>query len=201
MKILIGCESSGRAREAFRHLGHDAISCDLLPSDDGSAHHVIGDVRDLLDAQAWDLAVFFPPCTYLCNSGVRWLWRGGSSRSGARDVDRWARMVEGAEFFATLQATRIPRVAIENPIMHEHARALVQAWPRQIVQPWMFGTGEIKATVLHLKNLRPLTPTNIVDGRRPRVHHESPAPDRWKKRSITDLGLAAAMADQWGGRA
>src|SRR5690606_24704723 len=134
-----------------------------------------------------------PPCTYLANSGVRWLYKDGEP-----DEDRWLRMADGAEFFRALLNAPIPRIAVENPIMHKYARAIVGRAPDQYVQPWQYGHPETKATGLWLKGLPLLTPTNIVEGREPRVHHASPGPDRWKERSRTLPGLAAAFADQWG---
>lgn len=195
MRWLIGCEFTGSVRRAFRALGHDAWSCDLLPAADGSPYHVQGDVRDELDA-GWDGAVFHPPCTYLANSGVRWLYGG---KGKVRDDVRWLQMADAADFFKTLMSAPIGKIAIENPIMHGHARNIIGRDPDQIIQPWQFGHGETKATCLWLKGLPSLVPTKIVDGRTPRVHYASPSPDRWKERSITLPGIAAAMAEQWGG--
>jgi len=194
MRVLVGCEFSGVVRRAFRSRGHDAWSCDLLPAEDGSPHHIRGDVTAIL-GDGWDLAVFHPPCTYLANSGVRWLYKGG--RGSVRDPDRWVAMHEAAAFFNVLLKAPIPRIAAENPIVHRYARELIGP-ADQTLQPWMFGHGEIKATCLRLRNLPPLEPTDVVDGRRPRVHHASPSPDRWKERSRTLAGIAEAMALQWG---
>ena len=135
-----------------------------------------------------------PPCTYLCNSGVRWLY-GGKGKQ--RDIDRWRAMEDAARFFARLLCAPISRIAVENPIMHGHAKEIVGRGPDQIVQPWQHGDGETKATGLWLKNLPLLVPTNIVSGRNPAVHFASPGPDRWKIRSRTYPGLARAMASQW----
>lgn len=195
MRVLVACEFSGVVREAFRRRGHDAFSCDILPASDDSLYHYEMNVCNVIGL-GWDLMIAHPPCTYLCNSGVRWLYGG---KGKVRDESRWLKMQDGAEFFKELLDADIPRIAVENPIMHGYAKEIIGRGPDQIVQPWMFGHGETKATGLWLKNLPPLKPTNIVDGRKPRVHFASPGPDRWKERSITYSGLAAAMADQWGG--
>lgn len=201
MRVLIACEFSGVVRDAFVRAGHDAISCDLLPSEtkrpDGYDGHYQGDVCQLLDEMKigryeFDLMIAHPPCTYLCNSGVRWLY-GGKGKTV--DKKRWQKMQEASQFFCLLLATPIERIAIENPIMHRHAGIRK---PDQIVQPYQFGHGETKATCLWLKNLPLLKPTNIVTGRVPRVHYASPACDRWKERSRTYLGIAEAMVKQWG---
>ena len=190
MKVLVACEFSGIVRDAFIARGHDAISCDLLPTDRPGPHYQ-GDVFDILD-QDWSLMVAHPPCQYLSNSGVRWLYGG---KGKVPDPVRWAEMERAAAFFMALLDAPIPRIAVENPIMHGHAGIRK---PDQIVQPWWFGHGETKATGLWLRNLPPLVPTNVVDGRAPRVHYASPGPNRWKERSRTLQGLADAMADQWG---
>ena len=187
MRVLVGCEFSGAVRRAFRNLGQDAWSCDLLPADDGSPHHIQGDVLDILDQQ-WDLCIFHPPCTYLCNSGVRWLYT---------EPGRQEKMKAGAEFFKKFLEVDCPRVAIENPIMHKHAKEIIKVDYDQIVQPWQFGHGETKATCLWLRGLPKLVPTNIVEGREARIHMMSPGKDRGKKRSETYQGLADAMAAQW----
>jgi len=193
MRVLVACEFSGIVRDAFIAAGHDAISCDLLPSE-RPGPHVEGDVLAYLAEahQAFDLLIAHPPCTYLANSGVRWLYRNG------RDEQRWAAMGDGALFFRALLEAPIPRIAVENPVMHRHARELVGRRSDQCVQPWQFGHGEVKATCWWLKGLPPLRPTEVVEGRLPRVHHAVPSPDRWKERSRTYPGMAAAMADQWG---
>ena len=190
VKVLIGCEFSGVVRRAFAALGHDAWSCDLLPAEDGSNQHIVGDVRDHLDA-GWDLlAVFHPPCTRLCNSGVRWL----------RERDLWAELDDACAFFSALWTAPVPRRAIENPIMHRHAKERIAHYqpPAQVIQPWQFGHGETKATCLWLAGLPPLQPTNIVDGRVARVHRMPAGPNRWRERSRTFEGIAWAMALQWG---
>lgn len=198
MRVLIGCEFSGVVRRAFQALGHKAYSCDLLPADDKDVeHHIQEDVLMVLDrdAQYFDLGIFHPPCTRLANSGVRWLYGGKGTR---RDTKIWAEMEAAARFFRLLLHAKIPKVAVENPIMHGYGLDIVGDKPAQIIQPWMFGHGETKATCLWLKNLPLLKPTHVVEGRRPRVHYESPGPDRWKRRSITYDGIATAMAEQWG---
>ena len=200
MRVLIACEFSGVVRRAFSALGHDAWSCDLLPAEDGSNRHIVGYARDLL-GDGWDLLmVAHPPCTRLCNSGVRWLTSPPSGRSLA---DMWRDLDEGAALFSTFWNAPIDRIAVENPVMHRHAKARIVNYrdPAQSVQPWQFGHGETKRTCLWLKNLPPLIPTNVVDGRVPRVHHMSPGPDRWKERSRFFPGIAAAMASQWSGTA
>jgi len=191
MKVLIGCEFSGVVRRAFADLGHDAWSCDLLPAEDGSNKHIVGDVRDVLH-DGWDLlAVFHPPCTRLCNSGVRWL----------AERNLWADLDRAADLFSALWNAPVPRRAIENPIMHRHAKERIAGYrkPAQIIQPWQFGHGETKATCLWLHGLMPLRPTDVVDGRTARVHRMPPSANRWRERSRTFDGVARAMALQWGG--
>jgi hypothetical protein len=216
MRVLVACEFSGVVREAFRRRGHDAWSCDLIPAEDGSEFHIKGtalhaihgtpvkyDSNDQVgmfattDSHPWDLLIGHPPCTYLTNSGVRWLYKGGRLEGG-EDHERRAQVVEAARFFKALWASPIKRIAIENPIMHGMGRELIEADPAQIIQPWQFGHGETKATCLWLKNLPKLVPTDIVEGRHARVHLMPPGPDRWKERSRTMQGIADAMADQWG---
>lgn len=197
MKVLVACEFSGVVRRAFRALGHDAWSCDLLPSEDDSAHHIQGDCLSALTA-GWDLMIAHPPCTYLCNSGVRWLSDGKTL-----NPDRHKLMMAGCDLFAALYHAPIPRIAVENPIMHRYAKDYLQsAWKipsqSQLIQPWQFGHGETKATCLWLRGLPLLKPTSIVSGRKPVVHHMSPGPDRQRLRSITYAGIAKAMSEQWG---
>ena len=181
MRVLVACEFSGIVRDAFAARGHDAWSCDLLPTE-RPGNHIVGDVLDALD-HGWDLLIAHPPCTHLAVSGARWFAEKRAEQSAALD------------FVRTLLAASIPRIALENPVSIISTRIRK---PDQIIQPWMFGHGETKATCLWLKNLPLLTPTAIVHGREPRVHHASPGPDRWKERSRTLPGIAAAMADQWG---
>jgi site-specific DNA-cytosine methylase len=174
-------------RRAFRKLGHAAFSCDLLPAMDNSVYHFKGDIFILLKTHPkWDLLIAHPPCTHLAVSGARWFPK--------KQAD--GRQRQGIDFFMRFTKTRIPKVAIENPvsIMSTHWRK-----PDQIIQPWQFGHGEVKATCLWLEGLPKLVPTDIVEGRQPRVHHEPPSKDRWMKRSETLQGIADAMAAQWGG--
>lgn len=183
MKVLIACEYSGRVRDAFIQNGHDAMSCDLLPTDAPGPHYQ-GDVFDVIN-DGWDLMIGHPPCTDLAVSGAR--------HFAAKRAD--GRQQKSIEFFMALANAPIERIAIENPIC-----IMSSEWrkPDQIIQPWMFGHGETKATCLWLKNLPKLLPTEMVAGREARIHKMPPSPDRWKKRSETYLGIAQAMADQWG---
>ncbi len=197
MNVLIACEFSGAVRQAFAALGHFVISCDLLPAEDGApfgdfnspiGQHYQGNVLDFLDGAgdepiAFDLMIAHPPCTHLAVSGARWF------------KDKQAEQAEALQFVRDLMAAPVPRICIENPISVISSRIRK---PDQIIQPWMFGHGEVKATCLWLKNLPKLQPTQIVNGRTPRVHHASPSPNRWKERSRTLQGIAAAMAEQWG---
>lgn len=186
MRVLVACEFSGVVRRAFRERGHDAWSCDLLPAEDDGPH-LQCDVREILlanpeDAQ-WDLMIAHPPCTHLAVSGARWFKNKGCEQAEALD------------FIRVLLNAPISRIALENPISIISSRIRK---PDQIVQPWMFGHGETKATCLWLRNLPLLRATNIVDGRANRIHRMAPSLDRWKERSRTYQGIAAAMADQWG---
>jgi len=182
MKVLVACEYSGRVREAFRKAGHDAISCDLLPPEDNSIYHHQGDVKEIIDS-GWDLMIAHPPCTHLAVSGARWF------------KDKQIEQQEALDFVQYLMNAPINKICIENPISIISSKIKK---PSQIIQPWMFGHGETKATCLWLKNLPLLIPTNIVEGREPRVHKMPPSPDRWKERSRTYEGIAEAMASQWG---
>lgn len=202
LRVLVACEFSGTVRRAFSALGHDAWSCDLLPAEDRSNKHIIGDARDIL-ADGWDLLmVAHPPCTRLCNSGVRWL---SVPPPGRELADMWAELDDAADLFSAFWNADvdhgIERVCIENPVMHKHAKSRIRGYApfAQSVQPWQFGHAETKRTCFWLKGLPPLQPTQIVDGRVARVHTMSPGPDRWKERSRFFPGVAAAMADQWGG--
>lgn len=183
MRVLVACEYSGRVRQAFLALGHDAWSCDLLESEDGSPFHIQGDVIPLL-TDGWDLAVCHPPCTHLAVSGARW-WK-----------DKAEEQKEALDFVRALMAAPIHRIAIENPVS-KISSAIRK--PDQIIQPWQFGHGETKATCLWLKGLPKLQPTEIVEGREAKVHRMPPGPNRWKERSRTYSGVASAMAAQWGG--
>lgn len=207
LRILIGCETSGVMRRAFADRGHDVWSCDLLPAEDGSNRHIRGDVRDLL-GDGWDLlAVMHPPCTRLCNSGVRWLSAPPPGRSLA---EMWAELDDGAALFSACWNAPIERVAVENPIMHRHAKERIVNYqaPAQTVQPWWFGEPFFKATSFYLRGLLPLVPTNRLTPPKPgtdahkawsAIHRAPPGPDRWKFRSRTFDGIARAAADQWGG--
>lgn len=196
LRVLVACEYSGVVRRAFAARGCDAWSCDLLPSEDGSNHHIRGDARELLH-DGWDLLmVAHPPCTRLCNSGVRWL---SSPPPGKTAVQMERELREGAALFSAFWNAPIARVAVENPVMHGHAKRLIEnyAEPAQSIQPWQFGHGECKRTCLWLRGLPPLTPTHVVEGREQRVHRMPPSPTRWKERSRFYPGIAAAMAEQW----
>jgi site-specific DNA-cytosine methylase len=180
VRVLIACERSGIVREAFRARGHNAWSCDLLPSET-AGNHILGDVTEWLGRE-WDMMIAFPPCTHLCVSGARWF------------KDKLEEQAEALRFVAALLGADIPKIALENPVGVISTRIRK---PDQIIQPWQFGHGEKKATCLWLKNLPILRPTNVVDGREARVHKMPPGPNRWRERSRTYAGIAAAMADQW----
>lgn len=209
MRVLIGCETSGRVRRAFAARGYDVWSCDLLPAEDQTNRHIIGDVRDYL-CDGWDLlAVFHPPCTRLCNSGVRWLHVPPPGRTRE---EMWAELDEGAALFSACWNAPIQRVAVENPVMHKHAKARIENYQpaSQTIQPWQFGEPAFKATGLYIRGLPNLTPTRILTPPKPgtaehrqwsAIHRAPPGPDRWKFRSRTFQGIAEAMADQWGGYA
>ncbi|TPW28594.1 hypothetical protein FJU08_17475 [Martelella alba] len=228
LRVLIGCETSGVVRRAFDALGHDVWSCDLLPSEDRSNRHVICDVRDIL-LDGWDLlAVMHPPCTRLCNSGVRWLKEPPRNVPNEATADEkalwpifsreekpaimWQLLDEGAALFSACWNAPIKRIAVENPIMHRYAKERIDGYqkPAQTVQPWWFGDRAFKATSFYLRGLDPLVETNRLVPPRPRtdehkkwsiVHRASPGQDRARLRSRTYPGIAAAMAAQWGGAA
>jgi len=181
MHVLVACEFSGIVREAFTAKGHDAWSCDLLPTEI-PGHHIQGDVRLVLDEE-WDLMIAHPPCKHLAVSGARWF------------KDKQKEQKEALEFVRTLLDAPIPHIALENPVSVISTKIRK---PDQIIQPWMFGHGETKKTCFWLKNLPPLEPTNIVEGREGRVWRCPPGPERWKIRSRTLPGIAEAMATQWG---
>lgn len=190
MRVLIACEFSGIVRDAFLRRGHDAWSCDILPTessdtDEKATRHIQDNVLNHLNDE-WDLMIAHPPCTHLAVSGSRWFKYKKPEQE------------EALQFVWVLMCASIHRICIENPIsiISSHIRK-----PDQIIQPWQFGHGETKATCLWLKNLPKLKPTNIVSGREARIHHMAPGPDRWKERSRTYKGIAEAMADQWGGDA
>jgi hypothetical protein len=163
------------------------MSADLLPTEQPGPHYT-GDVADVL-ADGWDLLIAHPPCTYLANSGVRWLYE---------KPGRWDQLQDAALFFCELLNADVPKVAVENPIIHKHALHWIGRRQDQVVQPWQYGHPETKAVCLWLRGLPPLEPTNIVAGREPRVWKETPHPERWKRRSRFYSGIADAMAHQWG---
>lgn len=198
LRVLVACEFSGVVRRAFAARGHDAWSCDLLPAEDRSNKHIIGDARDILNDGWGLLMVAHPPCTRLCNSGVRWLTKPPAGKSLAQ---MWRELDEAAGLFSAFWNAPIDRVCIENPVMHGHAKRRIRNYapPAQSVQPWQFGHGESKRTCFWLRGLPLLTPTNIVPGREQRVHRMPPSADRWRERSRFFQGIAEAMADQWGG--
>lgn len=186
MRVLVACEYSGRVRDAFTALGHDAWSCDLLPTE-SPGNHIQGDVLKIL-GDGWDLMVAHPPCTRLAKSGVRWL----------HERNLWDEMREAALFFKALLNADIPQIAVENPVMHRYAVEVIGRKHNQVIHPWQFGHGETKATCLWLKGLPPLSATQIVAGREARIHRMKPGKERSKLRSLTYSGIAAALAAQWG---
>lgn len=227
LRILVGCETSGIGRRAFAALGHDVWSCDLLPAEDGSNRHIVCDVRDILN-DGWDLAIFHPPCTRLCNSGVRWLHEPPTNppadalpferelwpqmtRKGRLSI-MWRLLDEGASLFSACWQAPVPRIAIENPVMNPHGKArLPDDLPKpQIVQPWWFGEPYFKATGFYLRGLPRLEPTDKLTPpkagtdehkRWSAVHRAPPGPDRWKFRSRSYPGMMSAAAMQWAGPA
>ena len=204
-RVLVACEYSGIVRDAFLALDHDAWSCDLIASERGSNRHIQGDVLEILH-DGWDLIIVaHPPCTRLCNSGVRWLHK---PPKGKTLEQMWRELDEGAAFFSMLWNADVPHVAVENPVMHKHAKSLIENYqdPSQIVQPWWFGEPQFKATGLYLRNLPNLVETNRLTpppkGTKEhkawsRVHRMPPGADRAKERSRFFPGIAKAMADQW----
>ena len=197
MKVLVACEYSGRVRDAFSARGHYAVSCDILETESVGNHHK-GDIEEIL-YQDWDLLIAHPPCTYLANSGVQHLHKY---------PERWAQLDDGAAFFKLLlNANHIPKRCIENPIMHKYGKERIGGVKQsQVIQPWMFGHMEQKATCLWLHGLDLLKPTNIVKdemmllpkNERERLHYLAPSKNRWRERSRTYQGIADAMAAQWG---
>lgn len=212
MRVLIACEFSGIVRDAFLAKGHDALSCDLLPTEKPGPHFQ-GDVREII-GDDWDLMIGHPPCTYLTNSGALRLYHpltdaereAGITTRYRRDEDRWEGVYEAAEFFNFLWSANIPRIALENPVMHGHAARATGGKATQYIQPYEFGHLESKKTGLRLKNLPPLIPVTDLKEEmmaqplnvRQRILSLSPGPNRWKDRSRTYTGIAEAMADQWG---
>jgi hypothetical protein len=206
MKVLIACETSGTVRNAFLDRGHDAWSCDVLPSDDLTNRHIQDDVLEVLKMESWDmLMVAHPPCTRLCNSGVRWLHKAPPGKTLA---EMWEQLDQGAELFSKLWNADVPRVAIENPVMHKYAKARIKNFEpfTQSVQPYEFAESIdaedniSKRTCLWLRNLPPLIKTGTLTRETARhdIHNASPGKDRWKVRSKFHKGIAQAMADQWG---
>src|SRR3990167_5657729 len=182
MRVLVACEFSGVVRDAFIRAGHEAMSCDLLPSE-APGPHFKGDALAAISCDHFDLMIAHPPCTHLAVSGARWF------------KDKAKEQAEALEFVRALLNAPIPRIALENPV------SIISSWirkPDQIIHPWQFGHGEVKATCLWLKGLPKLMPTKIVEGRHPACWLASPGPDRWKIRSRTYEGIAQAMAEQWG---
>jgi site-specific DNA-cytosine methylase len=181
MKVLVACEYSGTVRDAFTRAGFDATSCDLLETEKPGKHYQ-GSVLDIIN-DGWDLMVAHPPCTHLAVSGSRWF------------KDKVEEQKEALDFVSLLLNAPIKHIALENPVSIISSRICK---PTQVIQPWQYGHGEVKKTCLWLKNLPVLQPTNIVDGREPKVHRMPPSANRWKERSRTYQGVADAMATQWG---
>lgn len=226
IRVLVACEYSGIVRDAFLNRGFDAWSCDLLPAETNSNRHIRGDVREIL-SDGWDfLMVAHPPCTRLCNSGARWLTEPPKRLNpehyspeecaayqlmdrAARLVFMWDSLRKGARLFSDCWNASVPRVAIENPVMHRHAKERIECYmpPAQTVQPWWFGEPQFKATGLYLRGLPNLQPTKMLTPppkgseehkKWSRVHRMRPGPERSKERSRFFPGIAAAMASQWG---
>lgn len=227
MKVLVACETSGIVRRAFDARGHDVWSCDLLPSEDRTNRHIIGDARRVLNEEQWDLLMIaHPPCTRLCLSGLRWLHEPPTKLNPTtydpaiveayKRWDReqrlafmWHTLDEGAELFSDLWNADVPMICAENPIMHRHAKARIVGYeaPAQTVQPWQFGEPQFKGVSLYLRKLPKLAPTRVLTPPKPRtkehrdwsrVARAVPGHDRWKDRSRFFPGIADAMADQWG---
>jgi hypothetical protein len=207
LRVLIGCEFSGIVRRAFAARGHDAWSCDLMPAEDRSNRHIIGDIRDIL-ADGWDLLmVAHPPCTRLCNSGIRWL---SAPPKGRTLAEMWEDLDRAADLFSACWNAPIEHICLENPIMHRHAKQRIVGYraPAQLIEPWHFGHPVFKRCGLYLKNLPPLFPTAILNPPAPgtpdhkawsSIHRMPSSPNRARERSRFFSGVAEAMADQWGG--
>ena len=198
MKVLVACETSGVVRDAFRSRGHDAWSCDVLPSDADNEFHFRQDVTEIIYDDCWDLLIAHPPCQYLSNSGVHWLHK---------DPARWDRMIRAAVFFRLFLCSGIPKICVENPVMHKYAKAHIGGTHSQTIQPYQFGHAESKRTCLWLRGLPELVPTNVLtkpacgywDNQTPSGQNKlGPSADRAKIRARTYPGIASAMADQWG---
>jgi len=202
LKVLVGCEESQAVAIEFDKLGHYVNSCDLQECSGGRPDlHIKDSIFHVLHKPPYsfglDLFIAHPPCTYLANSGVRWLY----NKDGTKNKERWKNMEDAALFFRALLHTNCDKICIENPIMHKHALKIIGIKQSQIIQPWQFGHGETKATCLWLKGLPHLKPTNIVEGREQKIWKMPPSKDRQKLRSKTYPGIAEAMAMQWGGNA
>lgn len=208
MRVLVLCEYSATVRDAFRARGHDAWSCDILPTEGDPTWHIRDDALHVLTGKwafGWDLIIAHPPCTYLTYAGAKHLYIDGKKENG-RDERRWENMRLGAEFFRAMLNAPADRIAVENPVMLAAARRIVGRDADQFIQPWMFGHPESKRTGLWLKGLPPLVPTKNVEAQmlslprkeRDRIHYLGPGPNRWKERSRTYQGIAEAMAEQWG---
>lgn len=201
LRVLVACEYSGVVRDAFAARGWDAWSCDLEPPERPEGNHYQGDVLDLLYSQHWDLMIGHPPCTYLTNSGVRWL-----TDPRPQFANRWDQLEDGAKFFRLLLEAPVKFKAIENPRMHRYAIERIGRKQDQIIQPWQFGHLESKGTGLWLENLPLLQPVTdlkaemdaLPKSETHKVHYASPGPNRWKERSRTFQGIGDAMAEQWG---
>lgn len=219
LKVLIGCETSGTVRDAFFWAGFDAWSCDILPADTPTNRHMVGDVRDVIHWDNWDLLyIGHPPCTRLCNSGVRWLHKAPPSRTLE---SMWSELDDGCSLFREMMDADIPNIAIENPVMHKHAKSRIWGpkWKtaskndgtfvQTSVQPYQFAESidsednQSKRTCLWVKNLPALKPTGTLTAETARhdIHMAAPSADRWKIRSKFHTGMANAMADQWGNAA
>jgi hypothetical protein len=205
MKILVGCEEFGKVRQAFRNCGHDAWSCDILPAADNSPYHIQDDVTNVLHLK-WDMAILFPPCTRLCLSGVRWLH---VPPLGKTLEQIWQELEEGAALFSDCWNCGIPRLCVENPIMHPYAIERIHNYqkPQQFVHSYWFGYPEFKSTGLHLRGLPLIKPTKMLwppktgtdeHKKWSKVHRASPGPNCGRLRGETNQGLANAMAEQWG---
>jgi len=205
MRVLVGCEESQTVCKAFRAKGHEAFSCDIEPCSGGHPEwHIQKNVLDILEWKKWDLMISHPPCTFLTNAGVRWLYQGGTKKNPIDEV-RWQNMVEGCEFFNELWKCNIPKICVENPIPHIFARERI-GYYEQVIQPWQHGHPERKATCLWLKGLPRLKETNNVKSHmltlskkdQNKIHNMSPGPERSKLRSKTYEGIAKAFAEAWG---
>ncbi len=203
MRVLLGCEESGIVRDEFAKLGHDAWSCDIIPSRKPGKHYQC-DIQEVL-GDGWDMGIFFPPCTYMANSGNKHLYIDGKKSNG-RYEPRWNKMEDAANFFKMLWMSDIPLIGMENPIMHPYAKQIIGSEQTQTIQPYMFGHLERKATCLWLRGLPKLQETKNVlqemlllpKNKQNKVHYMAPSPTRARDRSVTYLGIAQAMAEQWG---